>query len=283
MKKFTTVFLLLFIFISSAFSQLSTRENEATNLKLGTRPVKGDFALTFGYDFIQDNTANLYGGNLLQGGDLLTFKAYIADGTALRIGVRLYKETYTHSGDVAPETTPIIPLDPRDEISVKRSAREYTIVPGIEKHFLKSNIFDVYTGADLYLGFGRKLYNSEISYTDGDYDNYQMTMSTTVMGLGGVVGFNVFIAQLPISLGLEYGLNLKWEFGNKTKISEDQRVGGTAASAEYDIAWTDWASDVQNYQPAPTPGTYYNKLKSNYFGMDTNQNVRIILNIYFGK
>lgn len=283
MKKFTTVFLLLFIFISSAFSQLSTRENEATNIKLGARPVKGDFALTFGYDFIQDNTANLYGGNLLQGGDLLTFKAYIADGTALRIGVRLYKETYTQSGDVAPETTPIIPLDPRDEISLKRSAREYTIVPGIEKHFLKSNIFDVYTGADLYLGFGRKLYNSEISYTDGDYNNYQMTMNTTVMGVGGVVGFNVFIAQLPISLGLEYGLNLKWEFGNKTKISEDHRVGGTAASAEYDIAWTNWASDVQNYQPAPTPGAYYNKLKSNYFGMDTNQNVRIILNIYFGK
>jgi hypothetical protein len=42
------------------------------------------------------------------------------------------------------------------------------IVPGIEKHFSNSNIFDVYTGADLFLGFGKDKEVSSTTNRDGE-------------------------------------------------------------------------------------------------------------------
>jgi hypothetical protein len=88
---------------------------------------------------------------------------------------------------------------------------------------------------------------------------------------------------LPISLGVEYGLNMKWEFGNKTKVEEETSIDGDVNSAEYLMSY-DWPSDVRFYtMPYQAPTQYYDKLKNNYFGMESNQNVRIVLNIYFGN
>ena len=280
--KRSTLFLVLMLLLGlTGFAQLSTRENDDTKIKLGARPNKGDMALMFGYDVANDYKANLYGGNLLQGGNILTFKWYRSPKTAIRIGINLSKQTYTTDGKIADENA-IIPLNPLSELKEKKSDRQYILVPGIEHHFLESNIFDVYTGLDLYLGFGRKLYENNVSSTNGDVDNFKMTMSSTVLGLGGVVGFNVFIAQLPVSLGLEYGLNLKWELGNKTKVKEEQTINGNNVSADYQRFY-DWPTNVKDYTRPADPATYFSSLTDNYFGMATNQNVRIVLNIYFGK
>jgi transcription elongation factor GreA-like protein len=74
---------------------------------------------------------------------------------------------------------------------------------------------------------------------------------------------------LPVSLGLEYGLNLKWSFEGKTKIKQEQKVGGTSTTQEY-------------YTSDRVAGNF-SKLHQREFGMDTNNNVRILLNVYFGK
>lgn len=270
MKKVLLLVALAFGF-SSSYAQLSTRENDASVEKLGARPVKGDMALTFAIGTGKDSaTASLYKGNLLGAGDLLTFKKYLEDDMAFRLGVRLFKKSSTTKG-VSADSSGFNTQPQFFEYNYKSNKREYIIVPGIEKHFNAGNIFDVYTGADLYLGFKKTVENKDDIKTNraGDSQKSKMTTKNTVAGLGWIVGFNVFVAQLPISVGLEYGLNAKWDIGGKTKNEMESKVNGTTTSAEY------FTLEGDNRQ--------YDKVSKRSFGMDTNQNVRLAVNIYFGK
>ena len=275
MKKILLLVALAFG-VSSSYAQLSTRENDASVEKLGARPVKGDMALTFAIGTGKDSsTASLYKGNLLGAGNLLTFKKYIADDMAFRLGVRLYKKSSTIKGISADSTAFSNGGVPEFfEYTYKKNDREYIIVPGIEKHFNAGNIFDVYTGADLYLGFKKMSSNNDDIKTNraGDSKKEKLTTKNAVVGLGWIVGFNVFVAQLPISIGLEYGLNAKWDLGGKTKHEVENSTGGVSTSAEF-----------FTYEADPAAGRQYDKLSKRSFGMDTNQNVRLAVNIYFGK
>lgn len=265
MRKTVLTFIAVSVFAASAFSQLSTRENYASSIKLGTRPGAGDMALTFGLDLSGGGSADLPILNQLIRGDILTFRYYSSDRTAIRLGVKLYKDASSISGDEVDNTGDFL-------LSYKEnsSSSEYILVPGIERHFSQSNIFDVYAGADLYLGMRRDIYKVETEYDGGDFQKDKSVASPLILGLGSVVGFNVFIAQLPISLGLEYGINFKWTNEGKSKITHDEDFGGFSDSYEYFI---------QN----GFPGTRYSKLSTKEFGINTNSNVRVILNIYFGK
>ncbi len=256
--------------VSSSYAQLSTRENDATVEKYGARPVKGDMALTFAAGTGKDSaTASLYKGNLLGAGDLLTFKKYLSDDMAFRLGVRLKKKSSTTKGVSADSSALVTPEF--FEYSLKKNEREYIVVPGIEKHFNAGNIFDVYTGADLYLGFKKSVSNDDKIKTNraGDSNKTKTTTRNSVVGLGWIVGFNVFVAQLPISIGLEYGLNAKWDIGGKTRNEIETKSGGVTASADYFTLEGDTRK--------------YDKVGKRSFGMDTNQNVRLAVNIYFGK
>lgn len=257
--------------ISSSYAQLSTRENDVWVEKFGARPVKGDMALTFAIGTGKDSsTASLFKGNLLGAGDLLTFKKYLEDDLAFRLGVRLYKKSSTTKG-VSADSSGFNTAPDFFEYTYKMNKREYVIVPGIEKHFSAGNIFDVYTGADLYLGFKKEVENNDDVKLNraGDSQSSKLTTKNTVAGLGWIVGFNVFVAQLPISIGLEYGLNAKWDIGGKTKNELESNIAGTSNSAEF--------------YTLPNDTKKYDKASKRSFGMDTNQNVRLALNIYFGK
>jgi hypothetical protein len=145
------------------------------------------------------------------------------------------------------------------------------LVPGIEKHFSSSNIFDVYAGADLYLGFGRdRMVTSYIFRDTDDNDVHKMTTPYTIVGLGGIVGFNVFVLDLPIALGVEYGWSAFWQLGNKTK----HEVESGADSWEYYTVGGD-------PNQAGGANTQYSSVKQKYNTMDTNDQVRLVLNIYF--
>jgi hypothetical protein len=274
MKKTITFILMLALFgLSSAFAQLSERENDSITVKLGARPVAGDMSLVFSYPVVSD-TGNHFKGNLLRTGDCITFKRYLTDDVAIRAGLRLYKSSSHSKGDIA-DSSGLIPPNIIESNEFKSSKREYDIVPGIEKHFSKGNIFDTYAGADLYLGLGRDVTIQDVKYKSNDFTNMTAITNTTIFGFGAVVGFNIFIAHLPVSLGLEYGLTAKWTKGGKTKVTEDDQIGGTAYSATY------YTEDT-NGLGTPDPNLY-KKLKKGEFSMDTNQDVKIVLNIYFGK
>jgi len=269
-----------------SFAQLSERENDATMIKLGARPQAGDMSLTFGYDAgglldSNDADAQLFTGNFFAKGDFLTFKWYKSDDMVVRVGLRLSKHSNKLSGDILDSSAVAgNQFNFGGSMESKTMAREYVIVPGIEKHFSSSNIFDVYAGGDLYLGFGKedsvvnRTYGkgNNFGFDNGDKDEWQATTSNTIMGIGGVVGFNVFIAHLPISLGLEYGLNMKWTMGGKTQWTHAQTVQGTTVEGAQ--TWQEAADGSSSLK-------FKDGMKKSKFDMDTNQDVRAVLNIYF--
>ena len=257
-----------------SFAQLSERENDATMIKLGARPQAGNMALTFGFNFgglvdtNETGAASLFTGNFFAQGDFLTFKYFNSDDLAIRFAIRLSRHSNKIKGDVADSSVYNL-TNFGGTFESKTNDREYVLVPGIEKHFSNSNIFDVYTGADLYLGFGREDSVDSRVRSNGDFNKYEDKTTNKIVGVGGIVGFNLFVAHLPVSIGLEYGLNLKWEIGGKTKVNVDDKVGNVSTSAEY-------------YLDSDDPNSLkYKKLKKSKFDMDTNQDVRLVLNIYF--
>lgn len=295
MKKTLLLFAMVIAF-APAFAQLSTRENDATVEKLGARPQMGDMALTFSLDQLlglslgagsdngSDTVGTLYKGNGLSSGNLITGKYYIQNDVAIRAGIRLGRDNRKSEGSIADSTaingTPggpglNNPSQTLQEVEYRNNSRDYILVPGIEKHFNGANIFDVYAGGDLYLGFGRDKTIMNETYKNGDFDNREFTTGRTVVGLGGVIGINVFIAHLPISVGLEYGWNARFNMGFKTKATREQKVGTTTTSLDYETESTDPFGNPDN--------NWYSEIKKGRSIWDTNQDVRIILAIYFGK
>jgi len=275
MKKTLLSFALLGL-CSVASAQLSTRENQDTRYKFGGRPVAGDMALVFGLtlnnaafgDGSDSTVRSISTWNRLAKGNLLTFKKFTSDDVAIRAGFRLARDSRSIKGEV--DSTQFITATLK-EFEYKESTREYMLVPGIEKHFSSSNIFDVYVGADLYLGFGRDRSVTSYLFRDSDSDNvHKMTTPYTIVGLGGIVGFNVFVLDLPIALGVEYGWSAFWQLGNKTK----HEITSGADSWEYYTVGGD-------PNQAGGDNTQYSSVKQKYNTMDTNDQVRLVLNIYF--
>ncbi len=265
--------------VSAAFAQLSTRENDGTVQKIGARPKAGDMAFVFGTTIGGDSAASLFSGNSLKSGSLLTYKYYKSDDFVIRAGIRFKNANSTLKGTGADSSALYDPhsiggsFGNLSEVKIKKVSRMYEIVPGVEKHFLESNIFDAYVAGDLYLGFGSEKSIRNFSYRNGDIDNTTIKTPTTKVGAGLVTGFNVFIAHLPISLGLEYGWSAKWTFGGLDKVTRDQTVGNTSNSESYKV---DNSSTSES-------GAHFSKLKKREFNADTNQDVRLVLHIYFTR
>ena len=80
-------------------------------------------------------------------------------------------------------------------------------------------------------------------------------------------GVNVFVLDLPLSVGIEYGLSAFWLLGDKTKVE----VETPSESYEY--------FTVSNDQAPAHNG--YSDVKQKYMTMNSNDQVRITANIYF--
>lgn len=274
MKKTILSFALLGV-CSMASAQLSTRENQDTRYKFGGRPVAGDYGLTFAWtinnpsfgEYPGDSTRSIAVWNALSRGNLITGKKFVSDDMAYRAGIRLTRNSRSVSGDV--DSTATLP-NTLSAAEFRSSTREYMIVPGIEKHFSSSNIFDVYLAGDLFLGFGKDKTVSSTTNRAGETSSTTMTTPYTIAGLGGIVGVNLFILDLPISVGLEYGISAFWLLGDRTKVE----VETPSESYEY--------FTVSNDQSGVSTATNgFSDVKQKYMTMNSNDQVRITANIYF--
>ena len=286
MKKSALVIAMAFG-VSTAFAQLSTRENDETVVRYGARPKAGDMAFVLGTSIANDSgmVAKLFSGNALQSGNILTYKYYATDDIVIRAGIRFMNQNLTLKGTGADSTAQYNPggvttntnaaasYADLSDVKTKSVKRMYEIVPGVEKHFLASNIFDAYVGADLYLGFGSEKSTNNFNYRSGDKNFVSKKTNTTDVGLGLVTGFNVFLGNLPVALGVEYGWNAKWTFGGLTKVKEDVTVGTTSYTQTY----------KQDNSSTSQSDAKYSKLKRREFNANTNQDVRVVLHIYFGR
>jgi hypothetical protein len=287
MKKLLFFTACLAFFSVSLQAQLSTRENYDQNLRLSTRPEAGDGALQFVIPIVNltsndSSNAGLYKGNSLMRSDFLTYKYYLTDQNVLRLGLR-YTIANSRTEGTAMDSSALNPISPslgEVQTDLKRLiSRDFAIAGGLEKHFSNHNIFDVYAGGEAMIGLGKDRSINQEEYFNGDKFFETRTTNTRILGFGLVTGFNLFIAELPISVGLEYGLTGKWIFGGKTKVEQEVTVGTTSNSGE----WYEQSEDAFGDQDLNLNGDpqQYSDLSRRSFNVNTNHNIRLNINIYF--
>lgn len=281
MKKLLILVMVLAVVAVESTAQLSTRQNLAFDQPLGNRPQAGDAALQFVLPLVDlsannGSDAGLYSGNLLSSGDFLTFKYYNTNDIVWRGAIRIVADNAMTSGTQA-DSSEVNNINEDFEIQqldYKSTSREFNIAGGVEKHFTNNNIFDVYVGGDAIIGLGKDQTKITEDYFNGDLFEQTATTNTNIFGLAGVVGFNVFVAELPVSIGLEYGLSGKWIFGGKTKVKETADFDG---GADYEEEWFEQTEDAFGNADSRK----YSSLSRRQFNMDTNHNVRLNIHIYF--
>jgi hypothetical protein len=139
-----------------------------------------------------------------------------------------------------------------------RSLEEYTHIEteaswnlnaGIERHFDMSNIIDAYVGLNGNLGYSRAIQTTKISWDDGDYNNTEGSSFGITYGLETIIGINLFVADLPIAVGFEYGASFKNYGANKFKYEYDEQINTgtidqTSSKGTYYLSQIDDFEDV---------------------------------------
>lgn len=275
MKKFFVVMACLAFAGALQAQSLLTKGNPyATNVRTGNRPGAGDWGLYIGPSFseLSDIVAS-YGflnfpgtlGTLefLRGFPLVNVKYYSSDNLEFRGGIQYYKFGARANG------TEIKPLaDPTKdyEHSAKLTESYFRLIPGMAYHFSPRNVLDVYTGVSVPLGF--EGYTEKDEYTGANWagavnNTYHKSL---VVGLEAFIGLQAFVADLPLSIGLEYGLSGMFRTGMKEK-HEIMDATGTIQTTYSDLLFggTEVYSDL--------------KANSGVFGSD----IRLTITYYFNN
>ena len=192
----------------SANAQLTTGEPTAKVIRTGNRAKAGDFGLYVGA------TSSMFGNIFDDSIDmtalpLINFKYMTSNKFEIRVGLETYKYTERLSGNQTENATDT-------PVKNKYGESSFMVSPGFAYHFSKSNILDVYIGAELPLGWDSNTYKYSKETTANPY-----TESTTKrafnLGLGAFIGLQAYIADLPIAVGVEYGLASRLDAGIKYK------------------------------------------------------------------
>lgn len=267
MKKFISFIFLVMCVVHFTSGQISERSNDSTTYTFGTRPLKGTKAIAVGLNLNDTTFSNFKIGKQ---GLFLMGKYFISDRTAIRGSLRFNKDARTTTGSLI--DTSVTNVSGQLSQEMKSSTREYAIMPGIERHFKPTNIFDVYVGTDALFGLRRKVEIENKNYTSNVYTNERSRTPETIFGINGLVGINFFVADLPLSIGLEYNWAVIWSLGGKTHVQRETR------DALGNINEDDYYTEEKDAQSNPDPFAY-NKLKRN--SVMSNDSFRIMLNFYF--
>ncbi|MBI3502653.1 MAG: hypothetical protein HY063_12755 [Bacteroidetes bacterium] len=260
---------LIALFMASAvvsFAQLSDRQNNPGKFKIGTRPVAGNLGFMVGGS-MGDLKAIFKGDSTKNTLPLLALKYYASDSKVWRIGVKINKKSTTRAGETDTSLTPL-GISRRDSSSM---SSEFLLYPGMEKHFLNSNILDAYVAVSLPIGFLRETESYNVDYVNATNDHYhhQMNKMSLAYGIEGFVGVQAFIADLPLALGLEMGVSGIGYRGEKYKNKDDITAAGVNTSQTY-----------YTYKNDPL-SVHYSKLKSNSYEMKSV--IRLTISYYFAK
>jgi len=280
MKKLSTLIIGALIAGAPALhAQLSTRTGAEGQYPFGTRPVAGTKMLTLNFNLqteSDDDSTSSFGDNMykrlgLGDGRLFRAKYFLSSNLAVRGAINITRDSKVSKGDIDTTGSYSGGAIGNDLRSIDRS---FLLVPGLEYHFAYTNFFDVYAGSDVILGRGAQVSRNYQEFSGDAYNRMQMKTPYTAFGLNPFVGANIFLANLPLSIGIEYGITAAWKFGDKTKVtSETKTAGGTETSREYFTQEKDPFDNVDSNE--------YSKLSKRHGVINTVDNFRITLNLYF--
>ena len=194
-----------------AMAQISTGEPSAVKIKTGNRPDKGTFGLFVGAGMDFGSFTNEdYSFNDDYVLPLVNLKYYFTNKLEGRIGIDVFRYDLNLSGKKFKTGTE----GDVTKLVNNRGAGCAMLWPGIAYHFSNHNIVDVYCGAEL--PFGITSANGKGISGDPSSTTKTSTFAFNV-GLGAFVGLQAFIGNLPLAIGLEYGLYGGFATGGKTK------------------------------------------------------------------
>jgi len=265
MKKLQYVLLFTLALCSlGAYSQLSDRVNSPSTFKVGTRPVMGNYGLYFGlayneleYWFDHDLTYN--------GLPIVSFKYYKTDNNVWRIGFQTSTTRKITSGEV----DPLINGGTLVKAKLVDNTSRLTFYPGFEHHFTSSNIMDVYIGTLIPLGWDRSKYVDEVEYSNTNYNNFSKTRTSLTYGLEAFVGVQAFVADLPLALGLDFGVAAMGHLFDRYKYENSFKAGALTSTQTYYTVDDSGA------------GVLYKSLSQRDFQLQGN--VRITMTYFFKK
>ncbi|MCR4918515.1 MAG: porin family protein [Prevotella sp.] len=181
MKKVLLLMALCLSF-SMANAQISTGQNSSKVIRTGNRAQAGDFGLYIGAT--TDMFKKITDGNTkVEALPLINFKYMGTDKLEFRVGLEWWRSSETAESKGGDSNT---------------TEKSYMLYPGVAYHVNNQNLLDVYFGAELPVGFGGK---SE------KYGDEKESASEFKIGLGAFVGLQAYIANLPLALGVEYGVS----------------------------------------------------------------------------
>lgn len=228
MKK-GLIFGLLVALSCPAFAQLTEGEPTAKKIRTGNRAEQGDFGIYVGattsmFKAMFDSEGSDGQEIEIQPIPLINFKYMLTDQFEARVGLEFSKKKESVKGDYITGTD----YDEQSEnINYETENRKYKaidadnrIIPGFAYHFSRSNLLDVYAGAELPFGWKRYKYSTEDSESSSSY-----TRGGFQIGLGAFIGLQMHIADLPLAVGLEYGISSMFDARGKVKAVAES--GGT--------------------------------------------------------
>lgn len=222
--------LFVLIFSSASFAQLSQRENDPATYKIGTRPMAGNMGFFVGLDakkltdlFESKQERALQTNKTFP---LVNVKYYIDNNTVFRIGFTANKDKVVFAGKATEDTTGSAFSEAKSRVVTS----EYLIIPAIEKHFNTNNFLDAYVGVQALLGYVKDRKDSTYTRVNGDNYSDKRKGNSPVYGLGGFVGLQAFIADLPFAVGIEYGIVGKGYLSNNFTTETETTIAGTTTT-----------------------------------------------------
>jgi hypothetical protein len=262
MKPYKIFLLVLSALVVSTVTnaQLLERDNVNSRIAVGTRPQQGDFGFMFGAS-IEEVREILDDELSIRGFPLMSFKYYFSDNLEVRLNTQSYGKSKSIQGSLSNNQ-----IGQEDDVEKESFIR---FMPSAQYHFANSNLLDTYAGIGVIIGSEKnQVITSERTTIAGDYVANRMSKKTFVTGFNINFGLQAFIADLPISLGVEASIrglkhsNLQYE--NIFK----QSVGGVETTQTY---YTIDQASSQRYESLE------------YKSFDLGADVRIMLSYYFRK
>ena len=197
-----------------AQAQITTGENSSQVIRTGNRADKGDFGIYLGAT--SNMMKDLFDGDTkISALPLINLKYMVTDKVEARLGFEWYaKNQFSSSKN----------NDHEWEGTMVDRENKVMFYPGIAYHFNKSNILDVYVGGELPIG-GAGLasytkYNEDLY--KGEKDKHAHNSATQFnIGLGAFIGLQAYICNLPLAIGLEYGVSCQYNHVGNGIFSEE--------------------------------------------------------------
>lgn len=227
MKKIALMLFFLFTGSMILQAQISTGESSAQVIRTGNRAEKGDFGLYLGATTTMFK--DLGSVDDFKALPLINLKYMFTDNIEGRIGIEWWKKSTNQENN-------------KNEVSNFES--NMLFYPGIAYHFAKSNILDVYVGGELPFGWGSK---------GSEYNKEDIKASNFNIGIGAFIGLQAYICNLPIAVGLEYGVSAMHATASDGTLTKD------GMTIEYEREDTDNSFTTIGHQARLT-FTYFFKL-----------------------